>query len=607
MAIYGLKGNSYFNVCGKWLDHMSRPVSVDLAKELDARYPREYVAKKETKPKAKVKVAPGPLSQTPYGSFYNQKPATNKNGTSFTNNTSANKQMKSGKNYQSTSSTKSIPTPKSRKKATERDTYEQVVLTREQEAALQVLESGGNAFLSGEAGTGKSFVINEYLRRNRKKKNIIVCAFTGVAAINVGGSTLHRVFEMPIGAVRTGEYNRKPSDALQKADVIIVDEISMCRFDYFEYVVRTLHQAESMAQQNIFAKALSSGDTPNWDNSKQLIVVGDFYQLPPVITQNDRELFRQYWESESIKEGFAFQSPLWNEMQFKCIVLKDIIRQKDKEFTMNLNKIRMGDSSGIDYFNQNDCKDSISNAIYLCARNAEANEINQKKAEELPGEAVAYHAQVKGTVGDGDKLTSDELILKTGMQVMTLVNNVEEGYQNGSVGKVVSLNAETVGVRLNNGKLVEVKPYDWETITYEVQEEKLEKVVLGNFKQIPLKIAYAITIHKAQGQTYSGANISPDCFAIGQLYVALSRVQTIEGMHLNHKIVRSALKTSNAVKTFYEDAQKKNTAKTVETPSKPVLENNKFKKQEVTKENETQDDMDCYFAYLSDMGKNNRC
>ena len=168
---------------------------------------------------------------------------------------------------------------------------------------------------------------------------------------------------------------------------------------------------------------------------------------------------------------------------------------------------------------------------------------------------------------------------------------------------LVSLNSETVGVRLNNGKLVEVKPYDWETIIYEIQEEKLEKVVLGNFKQIPLKIAYAITIHKAQGQTYSGANISPDCFAIGQLYVALSRVQTIEGMHLNHKIVRSALKTSNAVKAFYEDVQKKNV---VETGSKPVLGNNEFKKQEVTKENETEDDMDCYFAYLSEMGKNNR-
>ena len=389
MAIYDYKGNSYFNVCGKWTDHMSRPVTADISKELDLLYSKKYIAQKEKTPTAKVKIKTGPLNQTPYGSFYGQN--TNKNSPGGAKSVSSNNQTKSGKNYQSESLGKNIPTPISRKKATERVTYENVKLTREQEMALQVLERGENVFLSGEAGTGKSYVINEYLRRNQKKKNIIVCAFTGVAAINVGGSTLHRIFEMPIGAIQNGDYNKNPSQALQKADVIIIDEISMCRFDYFEYVVRTLRQAESMAQQRVFTNAISSGNIPDWDNSKQLIVVGDFYQLPPVITQNDREIFRKYWESKPINEGFAFQSPLWNEMHFKNIVLKEIIRQKDIEFTINLNKIRMGDYSGIDYFNNNDCKSIIPDAIYLCGRNVEANEINQKKAEELQGKAVIYH------------------------------------------------------------------------------------------------------------------------------------------------------------------------------------------------------------------------
>lgn len=205
----------------------------------------------------------------------------------------------------------------------------------------------------------------------------------------------------------------------------------------------------------------------------------------------------------------------------------------------------------IGWFNINAKHTPIPNSIYLCGTNRAADAINQRESDALAGKTVVYNSQVKGQVQTSDRVTSDSLALKVGMQVMTLVNNIEEGYLNGSLGKIVDLNNDSVEVKLNTGKVVNVKPYDWEILGYEVQEDKLEKVVLGNFRQIPLKIAYAITIHKSQGQTYSSANISPDCFASGQLYVALSRVQTIEGMSLEHNIQVRALKTSQAVKSFY--------------------------------------------------------
>ncbi len=428
-----------------------------------------------------------------------------------------------------------------------------VELTKDQKRALGVLESGYNVFLSGEAGTGKSFVLNEYIYRN-KHKNIIVCAPTGIAAIHVGGATLHRVFKVPISVTRPGEYNAKPEDSVVKADVIVVDEISMCRCDIFEYVIRTIQWAEQIRQDKENVAAMNAGDMPKVIMPKQIIVVGDFFQLAPVVTPNDRDILKNYWDMHQFGEGFAFASPLWKELDFKNVVLKEIVRQKGSaEYIANLNKIRKGDAQGIPWFNANTGRIPLPNSIYLCGTNRAADYINEKESQALKGTPTIYKASTKGQVQASDKMTGDSLSLKVGMQVMTLVNNLEEGYQNGSLGKIVSLGKDSVEVKLNSGKYVTVKPYDWEILGYEMQEDKLERIVLGNFKQLPLKIAYAITIHKSQGQTYSSANVSPDCFAAGQLYVALSRVQNMEGMTLEHDIRYSALKTSLAVKTFYEN------------------------------------------------------
>jgi len=162
---------------------------------------------------------------------------------------------------------------------------------------------------------------------------------------------------------------------------------------------------------------------------------------------------------------------------------------------------------------------------------------------------------VDGDVTEKDMVVAKTLELKLGMQVMTLVNNSSEGYQNGSIGTIVSVNGNNVEVRLQNGRLVTVTPYTWEVYGYEVVEKKLVKVVLGSVTQIPLRVAYAITIHKSQGQTYERANISPDCFSSGQLYVALSRVKSAEGMSLSQRITPFDLKTSAEVQAFYAEQE----------------------------------------------------
>lgn len=532
MASFSYNGTNYFYANGKWVDSQSKPVSPEIAAELNQLYSKEDIKIKEDAQKKKQKKADffgrgkKPSSYSGYGTYYGSSPVTRS----------------------------SKPGKKHRKARV--DAYRRTVeLTKDQRRALALLESGQNVFLSGEAGTGKSFVLNEYIYRNRDK-DIIVCAPTGIAAINVGGSTLHRVFKAPIGVARPGEYNAKPDEALVKAEIIIIDEISMCRFDLFEYVIRTIRQAELIRQNKENSGSISHGELPELLKPKQIIVVGDFYQLAPVISSADKEVLYQYWDESKLGDGFAFQSELWKELNFQNIILKEIIRQRgDDEYISNLNKIRVGDESGIEWFNANIKMEPIPNSIYLCGTNRAADEINDKEAAALPGDFTIYNADVKGQVGTGDKATADALALKVGMQVMTLVNNIEEGYQNGSIGKIISLSEDSVEVKLNSGRIVTVTPYDWEVLGYEIQQEKLEKIVLGNFKQMPLKVAYAITIHKSQGQTYSSANISPNCFADGQLYVALSRTKTVEGMSLEHPITKKSLRTSKLVQEFYANLE----------------------------------------------------
>ena len=522
MASYEYNGNTYFYAIGRgWVDGVSNPVKPEVASALSNLYPEKDVIAKEKAERSKRAVP---------------KKNVRKPGRPF--GLSRNSQV-SG--------------PRWHKKAIDRSYDQKYDLKPDQKRALAALETGKNVFLTGEAGTGKSFVLKEFMRRNRSK-NIIVCAFTGIAAINVGGSTIHRVFKAPLGIIKPGEYNSDPPELIVKADIIVIDEISMCRIDLFEYVIRTIRAAENKRQYFENQEAMENGRIPRVLEPKQIIVVGDFYQLAPVIGQKNETAFYTFWNRDTICDGFAFASPLWYELGFKNVVLKEIVRQSgDTEYIQNLNKVRVGDASGISWFNEHISLIPLQDAIYLCGTNAEADSINEQRSIALPGEAKIYRARSSGTVGDGDKMTSDELALKVGMQVMTLINETNRQYQNGSIGKIVALGDDHVDVKFDNGRVASVVYYDWEINGFEVQGEKIEKVVLGNFKQLPLKIAYAITIHKSQGQTYSRVNISPKCFAPGQLYVALSRAESSKGMSFGHIIELRSLRTNFHVKRFYDE------------------------------------------------------
>ena len=425
------------------------------------------------------------------------------------------------------------------------------VLTKEQAAAMRALESGDNIFLTGEAGTGKSYVLNEYLKRN-SDKNILVCAFTGIAAINVNGSTIHRVFKAPVGILEPGEYNPNPPEAVVKADIIVIDEISMLRIDLFEYVMLTVKYAEELQQEHEDCKAKLEGRKPKKISNKKLIVVGDFYQLPPVIGQREENVFYGMWKDSC--GGFAFASELWKKAKFITVMLKQVVRQSgDPEFIKNLNMIRVGDARGIAWFNYKISYTPQENAIFLCGANKMAEEINERESNALPGEPKSYYARSTGTVNEGDKATADVLSLKVGMQVMTLVNSPDGDYQNGSLGQIVSLHDDHVVVKLNSGRVVVVNRFEWEVAGYEVHKDAVERVVIGRFNQLPLKVAYAVTIHKSQGQTYDKVNVYPQCFAPGQLYVALSRARNSAGMSLAYPIQPGAVMTNPHVKRFYEE------------------------------------------------------
>lgn len=423
-----------------------------------------------------------------------------------------------------------------------KSTYTHQKFTTDQQQAYDIMMQGKNVFLTGEAGTRKSYVIQAFIKQNEKsKKKMIVCAPTGIAAIQIGGVTIHRVFQVsPEPQINTSKV--QVPKTVKEADIIIIDEISMCRVDLFDYALSVIRKAESMSKP------------------KQLIVVGDFFQLPPVTTNHDYDILTKIYPN--YHKGFAFESKYWNDCHFKTIVLNEVIRQLDQTFIENLNKIRIGDNTAIEYFNNHASKEKIHNGIVLSARNALVNKINKEELDKIDTEPITYYSQTIGDVKSSDKTTVDELELKVNARVMIIVNDIEDFlYQNGSMGTIVKLSENSVQVKLDQtSKIVTINPYEWDIENYEITEDiidgvsnkRLKKVIVGKFIQLPLKLAYAITIHKSQGQTYDAINLVPYCFDCGQLYVALSRVKSIEGLALSQPIKNNYLMCDEKVKAFYD-------------------------------------------------------
>jgi hypothetical protein len=284
------------------------------------------------------------------------------------------------------------------------------------------------------------------------------------------------------------------------------------------------------------------------------VLVGDFLQLPPVLTNNDKyALDKQY--KRDVGAAFAFDSAFWSNFDFKYIILTEIVRQNNPEFISKLNRVRVGDKAYMDYFFDNSCKSYINGAITLCGKNSEADSKNKESLDMLSSNLVEYKAIVEGQVFEAETPASLFLKLKVGARVMTLINDNKMSFINGSFGTVYELKNDTVTVRMDNGVLVDIERYTWKIHRYELDnssgEDRLVKKEVGTFTQFPLRLAYAITIHKSQGQTYDYVNLSPYCWDCGQLYVALSRVRSLDRLHFLYKPDPKYLVISLNVIKFY--------------------------------------------------------
>lgn len=397
-------------------------------------------------------------------------------------------------------------------------------LSKEQEAIVKEIEnSNDNFFITGKAGTGKSTLLQGLKQLTIKK--FIVAAPTGVAAMNVGGQTLHSLFKLPIKLIDPSDIKISKSTIklLANTEMLIIDEASMLRADILDAIDYLLQEARE--------SQLPFGGL-------QLVMFGDLYQLPPII--NDKELtqyFKDHYESH-----YFFNAHVWRASNLEVRELQNIFRQEDESFQHILNslRIRSFDSKLLNTLNErvteHPKEDSI---ITLALTNKTVNEINQEKLAEIDSETFEYHAEIEGQMEESAYPTEEVLELKLGSQVMFLKNDREKRWVNGSIGEVDYLSDDCIEVKVN-GEVHEIKKEKWDKIKYSYNEttKKITEEVTSSFIQYPLRLAWAITVHKSQGQTLDKVvfDIERGAFAHGQTYVALSRCTSLEGLYLKRPI-----------------------------------------------------------------------
>ena len=382
-----------------------------------------------------------------------------------------------------------------------------MILTSGQSHALQLFCSGENLLLLGDPGTGKSTLISVIVQQAEKNgKRVAKTASTGIAAQLIGGRTVHSLLQAYPGVKDEKIDYEKKARNLDDVDVLIIDEISMLGRFFIQYLYNCLNHAE---------------------HHVQLILSGDFFQLPPV------------------KDEYAFLSPYWNLLNLVPCVLTEVIRQNDKEFIRNINLLKYGNDQCIEYLLSNSSPTALAGQISICATKKDADLINHVELQKLAGEPYIYLAEYEGVISESDLQVEERMILKPGMRVMSVINGTS--YRNGSLGTVVSLDQFYVEVLFDNNWKVCFGRRNFTVDRMDIPGKTTE------LWQIPIRPAYAITIHKSQGQTFQYVNIDGTrCWAPGQLYVAVSRARSIEGIHFLTPIRQCNIKTDPAVIRFYE-------------------------------------------------------
>jgi hypothetical protein len=408
-----------------------------------------------------------------------------------------------------------------------------------------VTETSENIFLTGNAGTGKTTFL-KYLKENCSK-NIIVAAPTGVAAINAGGVTLHSLFQLPftpflptpvskrelLGKLK---YNSRRQDLLRKMELLVIDEISMVRcdtMDAIDTILRSVRRKHEIPYGGV-----------------QLLCIGDLYQLPPVARRQEWSILQEYYSSE-----FFFDSLVIKEQMPMLIELKKIYRQKEDSFVHLLNKVRNNDMNADDFedlhqrYSPNFRPEQEEKYITLTSHNNQADQINYRELQKLSAPSFTYNAEIQNEFPETMYPAEASLVLKEGAQVMFLKNDTEKRYFNGKIGVIKSLMQDEIIVSCD-GDDIYVSQETWENSRYTLNRNdgKLEQEVLGTFTQFPLRLAWAITIHKSQGLTFEKVMIDAGAsFSSGQVYVALSRCTSLDGIVLLSKIPSAAIYSNQNV------------------------------------------------------------
>ncbi len=406
------------------------------------------------------------------------------------------------------------------------------MLDKNQKRAYDIAMSGDNVYIAGVAGAGKTYVLKKIIADLRSESmNVVVSAFTMQAALNIDddGKTIYKIFNTyPKGLDLEGEGMKRLKDSpAYSADVIIIDEISMVSKSLFEYICEAIRII-------------------SWKNNQeiQLIVVGDFLQLPPVCGKFD-------------EVEYAFESELWEECNFKVALLEEQHRQSDSEFFEHLCQVRKGCNilENLSYLknNANYC-DENKEAITLCSYRKDVMRINMEKIKSLPGESKIYEALTNCNDMLNKLTVWKRMELKMGTLVMTVFNDNRGKFYNGATGYIINMTDDNVTVKFTDSTKDKTHIEVIGKRRWSMEEEGKIHFV----EQLPIIPAYAITIHKAQGCTLECVNVNPKCFADGQLYVALSRVKNVKNLYITEPISVSDIKVNKRVIDFYNNIYKNN-------------------------------------------------
>lgn len=452
---------------------------------------------------------------------------------------------------------------------------------RELQQALQIIQyTSRSLFLTGKAGTGKSTFLR-HICANTKKKHVIL-APTGIAAINAGGTTLHSFFKLPFHpllpdderySVRnlraTMKYTSEKRKILREVELIVIDEISMVRADIIDFIDKVLRVFSRNMRQPF--------------GGKQLLLVGDMFQLEPVVKEDERRMLHPYYPTT-----LFFGARVWRETHLVSIELQKTYRQTDAAFISILDHLRTGCATDTDLNTLNTRvtmpeESEKSMAITLSTRRDTVDYINERKLKSLPGEATNFTGKITGDFPASSLPTPEQLELKPGAQVMFIKNDMDHRWVNGTIGVVEGIDEEdnTVYVVTEDGNEYDVRRERWSNMSYKFNEneKKIEEEEIGSYIQFPLRLAWAITVHKSQGLTFKHVNIdfTGGVFAGGQAYVALSRCSSLGGITLarplrredifvrqdvvwfstgfnNNTLIDKALKESAADKEYHESA-----------------------------------------------------